>query len=156
MLATNVSTDAEIYAAHAAELTAFATSMLGPSDAPDAVSAAVLGAISSAGWAGVANHRAYLYRSVYNECCRMAKRRAQRPTRERQAATRIDFELPTLRPEVAVAVRGLSPQQRAVVVLTYWQDLSIADVAEWLGISDGAVRKHLARARSNLREVLRD
>ena len=50
--------------------------------------------------------------------------------------------------------RKLSPQQRAVVVLTYWQDLTPSAVAELLDVSEGAVRKHLARARKHLRRVL--
>ena len=48
----------------------------------------------------------------------------------------------------------LTVQQRAVVYLTYWHDLSPSDVATTLGASEGTVRKQLARARSHLREVL--
>lgn len=148
--------DAEVYRLHAPELTGFATSIVGPHDAADAVSSAVLAAFSSAGWAEVQNRRAYLYRTVYNECLRIVKRRHEQPKREAQAAESGDVELPDFRPEVADAVRELSPQQRAVTVLTYWQDLSIEAVAEHLGISDGSVRKHLARARAHLREALHE
>lgn len=56
--------------------------------------------------------------------------------------------------DVIAAVENLSPQQRAVIALTYWRDLPVAEVAEILDISDGAVRKQLARARARLREVL--
>jgi RNA polymerase sigma factor (sigma-70 family) len=55
---------------------------------------------------------------------------------------------------VREAVAGLSVRQRAVVVLTYWADLDPRAVAERLGISEGSVRRHLARARARLREVL--
>jgi DNA-directed RNA polymerase specialized sigma24 family protein len=58
------------------------------------------------------------------------------------------------RPEVRQAVARLSMRQRAVVVLTYWADLAPPAVAERLGISEGSVRRHLARARARLREVL--
>jgi RNA polymerase sigma factor (sigma-70 family) len=51
-------------------------------------------------------------------------------------------------------VQRLSLRQRAVVFLTYWEDLGPASVAELLGISEGAVRRHLARARARLKEVL--
>ena len=154
MLTGSTTRDEALYREHAQELTAFATSLVGPDAAPDAVSAAVVSVFSSAGWDRVAQPRAYLYRAVYNECVRTARRDRTRRERERTAAPRADVELPTLRPEVADAVRALSTQQRAVIVLTYWQDLTIADVADHLGISDGAVRKHLARARANLRSVL--
>jgi RNA polymerase sigma factor (sigma-70 family) len=55
---------------------------------------------------------------------------------------------------VREAVGTLSLRQRAVVVLTYWADLDPATIAERLGISDGSVRRHLARARARLREAL--
>lgn len=146
--------DEATYRDHAAELTAFATSLVGPDQAADAVSTAVVSAFSSPHWDQVTNRRAYLYRCVYNEAVRSLQRSQMRAERERIAAPRNDVELPDLRPDVADAVRELSTQQRAVIVLTYWLDLSIIDVADHLGISDGAVRKHLARARANLRSVL--
>ena len=52
------------------------------------------------------------------------------------------------------ALRSLSVQQRAVVHLTYWEDLTPAVVAERLGVSDGTVRRQLAHARDRLRKVL--
>lgn len=156
MITSHTMDDAEVYRLHADELTAFATSIVGPHDAPDMVSAAVLAAFSSSGWSRVENRRAYLYRTVYNECLRVTRRRAERTRRERLAARPRDVHLPDFRPDVADAVRALSPQQRAVVVLTYWQDLPIHAVAEYLGVSDGSVRKHLARARAHLREALHD
>ena len=56
--------------------------------------------------------------------------------------------------DVLAAVDRLSVQQRAAVVLTYWEDLSVAEVAQRLKISEGSVKRHLARARSRLRETL--
>ncbi len=55
-----------------------------------------------------------------------------------------------------MAVSRLSPRQRAVVFLTYWDDLDPGSIAGLLGISDGAVRRHLARARATLRRNLDD
>jgi RNA polymerase sigma-70 factor (ECF subfamily) len=52
------------------------------------------------------------------------------------------------------ALEVLSVQQRAVTYLTYWQDLSVPQVAEALGVGDGTVRRQLARARSRLRGAL--
>lgn len=100
------------------------------------------------------NRRAYLYRAVHNEARSHAKRSTRRSEREARSAADQEWELPGLRPDVRAAVLRLSVRQRAVIVLTYWADLDPAAVAEWLGISDGSVRRHLARARANLREVL--
>ena len=63
---------------------------------------------------------------------------------------------PEYRPEVLAAVKGLSLRQRAVIVLTYWEQFTPDEIAEYLGISEGSVRRHLARARSKLRRVLHD
>ncbi|MGB8361437.1 MAG: sigma-70 family RNA polymerase sigma factor, partial [Acidimicrobiia bacterium] len=74
--------------------------------------------------------------------------------REQHFAARIARFDPELRPEVIAAVLKLSPQQRAMVTLTYWEDLSPDQIGELLEISPGTVKSHLARARSRLREVL--
>jgi len=152
-------TDAEIYAAHATELTVFARSLVGPSDAADVVADAVVSALASPGWTAVENHRAYLYRSVWNRAQTFLFRRSKRPSIEGSVATRQlteDITVGSAHPELIDAVEALSAQQRAVVALTYWRDLPIGEVAEILAISDGAVRKHLARARAQLRKVLDD
>jgi RNA polymerase sigma-70 factor (ECF subfamily) len=57
--------------------------------------------------------------------------------------------------DVLRAIDRLSIQQRAAVVLTYWNDLPLEEVAERMGISTGAVKSHLARARKRLQEWLR-
>lgn len=56
--------------------------------------------------------------------------------------------------ELATAMADLSPQQRAVVALHYLDDLSVADVATAMGLSDGAVKYHLHQARARLRTLL--
>lgn len=45
-------------------------------------------------------------------------------------------------------------RQRAVVVLTYREGHSTKGVADVLAVSEGAVKRHLARARSRLRREL--
>jgi len=48
------------------------------------------------------------------------------------------------------AVRDLPDRQRAAVALHYLDDLSIADVAQILGIAAGTVKASLAHARASL------
>ncbi|MHB8766209.1 MAG: RNA polymerase sigma factor [Deferrisomatales bacterium] len=52
------------------------------------------------------------------------------------------------------AIRGLPPTYRGVVVLRDVEDLSTAETAQALGISEGAVKTRLHRARIFLREAL--
>ncbi|HEY5351177.1 MAG TPA: SigE family RNA polymerase sigma factor [Streptosporangiaceae bacterium] len=47
------------------------------------------------------------------------------------------------RDAMQTALSGLSPRQRACVVLRYYQDLPIAQVASALGVAEGTVKRHL-------------
>ena len=54
------------------------------------------------------------------------------------------------------ALRRLSPQQRAVLVLRYYEDLSEAQIAATLGLSTGSVKSHASRGLAKLRILLGD
>ena len=58
---------------------------------------------------------------------------------------------PEDRDEVFALLEVLSPRQRAVVVLRYYDDLSEAQIAEALGCSAGAVKSHASRAMALMR-----
>ena len=55
---------------------------------------------------------------------------------------------------VVDALRRLSPNQRAAVVLRHVMDLDVAEVARRMGIATPTVRVHLHRGRARLRELL--
>lgn len=58
----------------------------------------------------------------------------------------------TDRSELLEDLRKLSPRQRAVLVLRYFDDLTEVDTAEALGISVGTVKSHVRDALQRLRE----
>jgi RNA polymerase sigma-70 factor (sigma-E family) len=58
------------------------------------------------------------------------------------------------RSAVIAALHGLSVRQREVLVLRYYGGLSVAEIASAMGISQGAVKSHVSRAMSALRDVL--
>jgi len=55
-----------------------------------------------------------------------------------------------------VALARLGPSQRAVVVLRYWDDLSVDEVADLLHLSSGTVKSQASRGLANLRDLLGD
>lgn len=54
------------------------------------------------------------------------------------------------------ALQGLTPQQRAVIVLHYYADCPVREIARRTGINPLAVRAHLSRGRKRLRFLLGD
>lgn len=148
--------DEEIYGKYADDLVRFAMGLVGRSDAQDVVSAAVLRSISSKSWPEVNDHRGYLYRAVLNQARNEHRDRQRRWTKELKAAVDDRSHTPEYRPDVLAAVKRLSLRQRAVVVLCYWEDLPPYEIAECLDISEGSVRRHLARARAKLRGMLHE
>ncbi len=147
-------TDEEIYRKYADDLVRFASGLVGPFDARDVVSEACLRSFGSRGWSDVINHRAYLYRSVLNQARSHHRSTLRRRLRELRTATPEVASPINVDVDVLAAVDKLSVRQRASVVLTYWEDLTPAEVGSHLGISEGAVRRHLARARARLKELL--
>jgi RNA polymerase sigma-70 factor (ECF subfamily) len=61
-----------------------------------------------------------------------------------------------LAPRLAAALRQLTADQREVVLLHAWGDLSHEEIAAALRIAPGTVRSRLSRARALLREQLGD
>jgi len=54
------------------------------------------------------------------------------------------------------ALAGLTPQQRAAVVLRTVEDLDHAAIAQLLGCSVGTARSHLSRGLARIRDVVAD
>ena len=151
---TAVADPSEVYRRHADELVRYATALVGPAEAPDVVVDAVVTAFRSPAWPKVENQRAYLYRAVLNRSVSVRRSDARRAAREERFAGGDSVVSSESSVDAQRALAGLSPQQRAVVYLTYWEDLTPAQISALLDVSEGTVRKQLARAREQLRRIL--
>jgi RNA polymerase sigma factor (sigma-70 family) len=58
--------------------------------------------------------------------------------------------------DVRVALTRLSPRERACVVLRFYDDLTVAEIASELGIGVGSVKRYLSDGTSKLRTRLSD
>ena len=96
---------------------------------------------------------------------RIAANRAIDLLRRGQRLTALDHDVawetvaPESREDLSAAVQAvaaLDPQKRVVLVLRYWLDLSVEDIAGVLGVPVGTVASRLSRALSQLRHVLEE
>ncbi|MGY2876785.1 RNA polymerase sigma-70 factor (sigma-E family) [Marmoricola sp. URHA0025 HA25] len=62
----------------------------------------------------------------------------------------------SLRLDLLTALQGLSADDRAVLVLRFWEDLSVADTARLLGTGEPACRQRTARALTRIRALMPD
>jgi RNA polymerase sigma-70 factor (ECF subfamily) len=91
---------------------------------------------------------------------RVAIRLAMRSIRRDRLWALIRLEvLPSAEPapsrfDMSAAVRRLPGSQRAAIVLHYYEDRPVAQVATILGCSESTARVHLHRGRNRLRQLL--
>ncbi len=143
-----------IWRDHADAALRYATVLVGPDDAHDVVADVFVRISQSTGWSGVGNPRAYLLRAVTNRASDLGRQRARRARRELSAlapATTSGTE-PAL--DLRRQIAALSLSQRAVIFLTYWEDMTVPAIADLLGLSTGTVHRNLTRARTHLRKAL--
>jgi RNA polymerase sigma-70 factor (ECF subfamily) len=58
--------------------------------------------------------------------------------------------------ELVALLRRLPDHQRAAIVLHYYADRSVAEIAEALGVSPATARVHLHRGRRRMKQLLED
>ncbi|MER5527764.1 SigE family RNA polymerase sigma factor [Streptomyces sp. NPDC002677] len=104
------------------------------------------------------NPEAYARRALVNTHASWWRRRwrGETPTPELPDVTAVRdvFAEVDLEQSLAAAVRRLPPRQRAVVVLRYFEDLSVEETAQVLGCRPGTVKSQAAKALRILRQHL--
>ncbi len=58
------------------------------------------------------------------------------------------------RADVVAALRHLPPQQRACVVLRFYEDLTVTEIAEQLGVAEGSVKRYLSTGVHRMEALL--
>jgi RNA polymerase sigma-70 factor (ECF subfamily) len=97
---------------------------------------------------------AWVRRVAIRLASRHARRERMRSILERQAVEpAYDAEAPV---DLFTALRLLSVNQRAAIVLHYYEDRPLEEVAEILDCSQNTVKSHLHRGRTSLRSLLMD
>lgn len=124
-----------------------------PHEAEDVVQAALLKVYRR--WGTIESPDSYVRRAIVNEYRSWWRRPSRR--REVTSTDLVTFIGPAAEDDVhadhelRAHVAALPRQQRAAIVLRYYEDLTEAQTAEILGCSIGTVKSHTSRALGNLR-----
>jgi RNA polymerase sigma-70 factor (ECF subfamily) len=128
-------------------------------DAEDAVQEAL--ALAWRGWPQLRNtdrFAAWFDRIVVNVCYERLRGRRRSRTDALPAEVGSQpgdpFAPAVARDAIGRALHALTPEQRIVVVLRYWRDLSIEEIAERVGAPSGTVRSRLHYAIRTLRSEI--
>ncbi len=143
---------AELYERHAPELVRFASSMVDPATGPDVVADVFVEILRRQ--PTIDRPRPYLYRAVYNR----AVSHFRRSGREVPASDRSELETPTAAPHESTRwlepyLDSLSEQQRAILFLRYVEDMTSDGIARFLSVSEGSVKRQLARINRKIAQT---
>lgn len=99
----------------------------------------------------------WLYRVAVNRSIQQARSNRGRSRlvslSEAQDAA-IPFTEPTIQdPRIQSAMRELSPQDRALLTLFYWEELSLREIADSIGLNPNAAKTRLFRARERFKQI---
>lgn len=151
---------AEIFATHHAEVFRLATLLCGDRHrAEDATAEAFVRVFPHWSKGRVNDVRAYLRRAVVNEVRTRGRRRVleERPFRRLWPSSVDAAEDRSIeRHRMLDVLARLPVNQRAVLALRFYEDLSEAETAEALGLRVGTVKSQTSRALARLRDLMNE
>ncbi|HEY4266930.1 MAG TPA: sigma-70 family RNA polymerase sigma factor [Galbitalea sp.] len=129
-------------------------------DAPDLVQDALVGAFGRVrnGFT-VASAEAYVRRAILNAFIDRGRRASRWRRIAHLEATPTESESPESATEARLDIHGelqkLTPRERACLVLRYYDDLKVDDIASTLELSSGAVKRYLSDGLAKMAAALR-
>ncbi len=103
---------------------------------------------------------AYIKRAIVNEALNRARHRKVADAKRVAVAQESSTPGPDAHigecADIQTALGELSARERAVVILRYYEDQSLAQISESLKLSDGTVKRYLHNAAIKLRDALGD
>ncbi|MAT44080.1 MAG: hypothetical protein CL609_17230 [Anaerolineaceae bacterium] len=137
-----------------------------PAEADEAVQNAFISACRSIhSYQGNASLRTWLTSIVINECYNILRKRARMERLKERILIFVRLFAPTKHPENKViereendlvwhTIQTLGEKHRVPIILRYYQDLSVIEIAQILNIKEGTVHSRLNTARERLRKAL--
>lgn len=128
-------------------------------DAEDAVGEAICKAYGKLdSLRSMNSFKPWIMKILINECYSAARRQSRidyQPEVGKNVAVTQENPFPADQ-ELWSVVYQLEQEFRTVVVLFYYEDLKIKDIAKVLGLSEGTVKSRLSRAKQKLKVLLED
>ncbi len=150
----------DLYAAHHRDLVRLAYLLTGDADqAQDVVADVFATVLRRWGRERIENPGAYLRRAVVNRSNSKLRRRylARRIAGTADGSdrgVRLHAEDVADRDALFQAMARLPEGQRAIVVMRFYEELSVAETADLLGVSEGTVKSQTSRAVARLGTIL--
>ena len=157
---------AELFSRHFASIRRFFASKIGPSDVEDLVQRTFMGCVEAAErFREDASFRTFLFAIAKRQLYKYLRDRARKDAREEPDFTMSSVQALGHSPSsvlaaeqersvVATALQRVPVEDQALLELHYWEQLAAPEIAEVLGITPGAVRTRLHRARRALEGVV--
>lgn len=104
---------------------------------------------------------AWAFRILHRKAIDWVRKRQRRRKRDHSFEEMANAPPPPARADgkdaaLEAALQSLSPEHRAMVSLFYYEQLSVAEIAEVLGISPGTVKSRLYHCRQQLRRHMEE
>lgn len=105
-------------------------------------------------WDRLESRGGYLRQCVVNKAVSAVRRQRRGDELTAMSLSLLPAEVAPAHDDMLDAVRRLAPRARALVVLRYYDHLTLQEIADVLQIPTGTVKSGLHRALAELREVL--
>lgn len=96
----------------------------------------------------------WVMKTAFNYCRRHLRRRRLQESIVKRSQGPRSYDLGVPDSDLVAAIKRLPIRQREAILLYYIADHPVAAVAEVMGVSEGAVKAHLFKAREFLRQEL--
>ncbi|PKM77146.1 MAG: RNA polymerase subunit sigma-24 [Firmicutes bacterium HGW-Firmicutes-15] len=124
-------------------------------DAEDAIGAAILHAYAKIySLRKNENFSHWLLKILINECYAIIRKRTKEIYTSEFIAAQGTYEDKHNDDELTNSLNYLEDDQKIVVILFYYEDMSLKDISKTLHVPEGTVKSRLYRAKGKLRDIL--
>jgi RNA polymerase sigma factor, sigma-70 family len=126
-----------------------------PADIEDAIGETILKAYVNLN--SIKNNSSFKYwilKILINECYTIINKKKREISSEDNILMLEKYEDKYTNLDLKKAVDSLEMEQKIVILLFYYEDMTLKDIARTLNLSEGTIKSRLSRAKKRLRQVV--